>query len=97
MPCNLTQRNDYFKEKLLGLKERHKVIEEFRGMGLLIGLKLAVGGDTLVNQCLKRGFLINCIQENILRFVPPLIITKGEIDALIECLDGLFKDLQGQD
>ena len=84
----------YFKEKLLELKQRHRVVEDFRGLGLLIGIKLAVNGEALVNQCLERGFLINCIQENILRFVPPLIITKGEIDALIECLDELFQDLQ---
>ena len=83
----------YFKEKLLELKQRHTIVEDFRGLGLLIGIKLAVNGEDLVKQCMERGFLINCIQENILRFVPPLIITKEEIDALIECLDELFQDL----
>jgi acetylornithine aminotransferase len=83
----------YFKEKLLWLKERHDVIVDFRGLGLLLGIKLAISGESLVNQCLQRGFLINCIQENILRFVPPLIIRKEEIDALIKCLDELFQDL----
>ena len=83
----------YFKEKLLELKQRHKVVEDFRGLGLLIGIKLAVNGEDLVKQCQERGFLINCIQENILRFVPPLIITKGEIDALISCLDELLLNL----
>ena len=84
----------YFKERLLELKQRHKVVEDFRGLGLLIGIKLAVNGEALVKQCLERGFLINCIQENILRFVPPLIITKGEIDALIACLDELLDQLE---
>jgi len=83
----------YFKEKLLWLKERHDVVVDIRGLGLLIGIKLAINGESLVNQCLQEGFLINCIQENILRFVPPLIVKKEEIDALIKCLDELFQDL----
>ena len=87
------EAGEYFKEKLLGLKERHKVIADFRGQGLLIGIKLSINGESLVKQCLERGFLINCIQENILRFVPPLIIKKGEIDNLINCLDELLQNL----
>jgi acetylornithine aminotransferase len=86
----------YFREKLLWLKERHYVIVELRGLGLLLGLKLAIKGESLVNQCLQRGFLINCIQENILRFIPPLIVKKEEIDALIDCLDELFEQLEDQ-
>ena len=39
---------------------------------------------------MEKGFLINCIQGNILRFVPPLIIEEKEIDALIECLDEIL-------
>jgi acetylornithine aminotransferase len=87
------EAGEYFKERLLWLKERHAVIVDFRGRGLLIGVKLAINGESLVKKCLERGFLINCIQENILRFVPPLIIKKEEIDNLIECLDELFHDL----
>jgi acetylornithine aminotransferase len=83
----------YFREKLLALKERHDVIVDLRGRGLMLGLKLASSGESLVKQCLMRGFLINCIQENILRFVPPLIVKKEEIDALIDCLDELLQDL----
>jgi acetylornithine aminotransferase len=41
---------------------------------------------------MQKGFLINCIQERILRFIPPLIISQEEIDQLIECLDGALSD-----
>ncbi len=77
----------YFKEKLLWLKNRHESVEEVRGLGLLLGMKLKVEGEPIVMKCLKRGFLINCIQENILRFVPPLIIDKDKIDRLVAYLD----------
>ena len=82
----------YFRSRLDWLKSRHGVIEEVRGLGLLLGLKLAGDGDPFVLKCLEKGFLINCVQGNVLRFVPPLIITPEEIDALVECLDRLFSE-----
>jgi len=83
---------DYFMEKLLELKDKYDVIQDVRGMGLLLGMKLAVDGVPIVNRCMEAGFLINCIQGNILRFIPPLIIEKNQIDALIACLDRVLAD-----
>jgi len=80
----------YFRDRLLDLKARHKVIADVRGIGLLLGMKLSIEGAAIVTQCMERGFLINCIQDKILRFVPPLIITQAEIDSLIDCLDEIL-------
>ncbi len=80
----------YFKERLEWLKNRHELIEDVRGMGLLLGMKLKIEGDQIVASCMEKGFLINCIQGNILRFIPPLIIEKEEIDALVACLDEIL-------
>ncbi|MDY6790259.1 MAG: acetylornithine transaminase [Thermodesulfobacteriota bacterium] len=80
----------YFKERLFWLKERHEVIVDVRGIGLLLGMKLRTDGGTIVKQCMENGFLINCIQDKILRFVPPLIIENDDIDALVECLDRIL-------
>jgi acetylornithine aminotransferase len=80
----------YFRSKLEWLKSRHEIITEVRGLGLLLGLRLSVDGDPLVLKCMERGFLINCVQGNILRFVPPLVITEEEIDALIGCLEAIL-------
>jgi len=80
----------YFKEKLSILRERYDVIQDVRGMGLLLGMKLKIDGAPVVEKCMQKGFLINCIQDNILRFIPPLIIEKDAIDALVECLDEIF-------
>jgi acetylornithine aminotransferase len=89
--CRTT--GEYFKEKLLKFKSRHAMVEDVRGMGLLLGMKLKISGAPIVSACMEKGFLINCIQENILRFIPPLIISKKEIDALIVCLEEIFKGL----
>jgi acetylornithine/N-succinyldiaminopimelate aminotransferase len=80
----------YFKERLAWLKNRHELIEDVRGMGLLLGMKLKIEGDQIVASCMEKGFLINCIQGNILRFIPPLTIEKEEIDALVACLDEIL-------
>jgi len=71
----------YFKERLSELKAKHESIVDVRGMGLLLGMELEMEGDTIVKSCMEKGFLINCIQGNILRFIPPLIVEKEEIDA----------------
>ncbi|MFW5636111.1 MAG: acetylornithine transaminase [Thermodesulfobacteriota bacterium] len=80
----------YFKDRLIGLKKAHEGVVEVRGRGLLLGLELRESGTPLVTECLKRGFLVNCIQDRVLRFAPPLIIQKEEVDSLVECLDSLL-------
>jgi acetylornithine aminotransferase len=50
-------------------------------------MKLKIDGGPVVTKCMQKGFLINCIQDNILRFIPPLVISNDEIDELLECLD----------
>ena len=81
---------EYFRDRLMRLKERHDCIVDVRGHGLLLGIKLDFNAESMVSQCLQNGFLINCIQEHILRFVPPLIIKEEEIDALVNFLDKLL-------
>jgi acetylornithine/N-succinyldiaminopimelate aminotransferase len=80
----------YFQQKLKSLQKKHPVIEDVRGMGLLVGMELKIKGDFVVKECLARGFLVNCIQESILRFAPPLIIQQADIDALVDCLDDVL-------
>ncbi|MCP4748206.1 MAG: aspartate aminotransferase family protein [Desulfobacteraceae bacterium] len=82
----------YFKQKLIELQKKHSVIRNVRGYGLLLGVELGKSGANLVKNCMQKGFLINCVQDNVLRLAPPLIISKGEIDALIDCLDELLDD-----
>jgi acetylornithine/succinyldiaminopimelate/putrescine aminotransferase len=85
-----SQIGAYFKERLLWLKDRHDSVTDVRGIGLLLGIKLKTDGEPVVKKCMEKGFLINCIQGNILRFIPPLIIEKEEIDSLITCLDEIL-------
>jgi len=76
----------YFRERLQKLQKDLPVIREIRGDGLMMGVELAVPGKTVVKQLLDAGFLINCTQEKVLRFLPPLIIERRHVDELIVAL-----------
>jgi len=88
---NCRRMGDYFVERLKGLQQRHSCVVSVRGQGLLVGMELAIDGKPIVQDCLEEGILINCTMDRVLRFVPPLIILKEEIDLLINRLDGIFK------
>ncbi len=77
---------DYFKAALNRLKQQRRCVVAVRGQGLLLGIELDGPADDRVTALMKKGFLVNCVQGHTLRFVPPLIIEKDEIDALIDCL-----------
>jgi acetylornithine/N-succinyldiaminopimelate aminotransferase len=80
----------YFKKRLQELAGSHSLIKDVRGLGLILGLEMDGPGAPIVEACMREGFLINCIQENVLRFLPPFLIRKKEIDALIEALDKIM-------
>jgi acetylornithine/N-succinyldiaminopimelate aminotransferase len=82
-----TKMGTYFLESLEKLKKRYPVIKDVRGKGLIIGMELTEDGGAIVRQCMDRGLLINCIGGYVLRFVPPLIITKPDVDAAVDILD----------
>lgn len=90
---NCERMGGYFKDRLLQLKEKYTFIQEVRGIGLLLGLDLSCDGTSVVKKCMDRGFLINCTQEHILRFIPPLVVREREVDALIACLDSIFEEM----
>lgn len=83
----VTRVGRYFKERLADLAGRYDFIRGVRGRGMLLGLELAFPGAGVLNEMMKKGFLINCTQEVILRFAPPLIITEAEVDRLMPVLE----------
>ena len=84
----------YFKKRLEELKKEFpSLIADIRGMGLLIGMEITRDGLPIVKACLERNVLINCTSGNVLRFMPPLIATEKDIDALVEVLEQVFDRL----
>ncbi len=84
---------DYLLGELLTLKEKYPFVAEVRGIGLMIGMGLTIPGADIVKMGHERGLLLNVTHDTVLRFVPPLIVTKQEIDRMIVILDGIFAEI----
>ncbi|WP_296879125.1 acetylornithine transaminase [uncultured Methanobrevibacter sp.] len=85
---NVNEVGDHFIAELKKLDK--DVIKEVRGKGLMVGVELTEPGAEYVDKLREAGFLINCTAGNVLRFVPPLIITKADIDEFVKALDELL-------
>jgi acetylornithine aminotransferase/acetylornithine/N-succinyldiaminopimelate aminotransferase len=77
----------YFLERLQQLVARYPFIKEARGKGLMLALELTIPAKPIVERCLQRGLLILIAGDQVLRFVPPLIISEAEVDEAIQILD----------
>lgn len=85
---------EYLMKGLDYLKtEHHSLINEVRGMGLLVGMELTREGTAIVKTCMERGVLINCAAGNVLRFMPPLIVQEKDIDHMLDIMDDVFERL----
>jgi acetylornithine/succinyldiaminopimelate/putrescine aminotransferase len=80
----------YFLDRLQHLASKHAVIKQVRGFGLMLGVELNVPGKQLVLDGIGRGLLFNCTHDNVLRFLPPYIVTEKEVDRAIGILDRLI-------
>jgi predicted acetylornithine/succinylornithine family transaminase len=88
---NANRMGQYAVEKLTELKQKFPVIHSLRGKGLMIGIELTSPGADIVNKCLENGLRINCTQDNVLRFMPSMTVSKEQIDAGIKILQEVFE------
>lgn len=85
---NAKEIGAYLQSKFEEYKAKYpNLIKEVRGRGLILGMELTRPGREIANECLDYGAIINCTAGNVLRFVPPLNITKTHVDELISVLD----------
>ncbi len=84
---NCRNVGDYFLSQLKKLQQKHKVINEVRGKGLMLAAALNIEAGDIVNKCLQKGLLINSAGGKTLRFVPPLIITNQDVDYAMQILN----------
>ncbi len=88
---NKSQENGkYFKDKLSKLTGNHDCIKEVRGSGLMIGIEVDYQCGDLVAKAQEKGVLINVANGNVIRFVPPLVITREEIDTVVQVIDEIL-------
>ena len=81
-----------FREGLEELKEKHSIIREIRGKGLMIGIELKFEVKDILMEGLKKGVLLLYSGRNIIRLLPPLVISEVDITKVLETLDQLLTD-----
>ena len=84
----VAQKGEYFIGELQKLQAKYPaLVKEVRGRGLILGMELTKEGRPVVEHCLANGVIINCTAGSVIRIVPPLIISKEEIDLVVAALD----------
>jgi len=81
----------YFKGKLEGLQEKYRIVREVRGLGLMLGMELRFDVYNILLGCMDRGVLVLDAGRNVVRFLPPLVIEKEQIDRVVEVLDEVME------
>lgn len=91
---NCQEVGRYLLDRLREMKGKFPFVQEVRGKGLILGMELKIDGSAIVKEMMQKGFLINCTMGNVLRFLPPLIVTKGEVDRMLEALEEVLSRMQ---
>lgn len=84
----VAEKGEYFKNELRKLQEKYPdKVTDVRGCGLMLGMEVAGEGKPIVESCLANNVIVNCTVGNVIRIVPPLIVSKEEIDIVVAALD----------
>ncbi|AKX95140.1 acetylornithine aminotransferase [Moorella thermoacetica] len=86
----------YFYQQLEGLVREFPQLIEVRGRGLLLGVEIDGPAGEVVAACQERGLLINSLHGHVLRFLPPLIVTREDIDRAVTILKEALHEVLGQ-
>jgi acetylornithine/N-succinyldiaminopimelate aminotransferase len=94
IPEHADQMGKYLIAKLEGLKGKYSSIADVRGLGLLIGVEFKQDiAERIMYACLEKGLIVNHLKPNLLRFIPPLIVTRTEIDKGLKILEDVLKTI----
>ncbi|MDR2613472.1 MAG: acetylornithine/succinylornithine family transaminase [Deltaproteobacteria bacterium] len=89
--ARVSETGSYFLGRLQELAAKHPdAVQEARGLGLMLGLKLRIPAAPIAQKLVERGFIVNATAGTVLRFVPPLIVTPAEIDLLVDALSAIL-------
>ena len=91
LPGNAARVGKYFLDRLQGLQAAYPVIKAVRGKGLILGVEVSVPARGIVAACMERGLLVLTAGDNVVRFVPPLILTEADADQAVAVFEAGLK------
>lgn len=90
--ANVAETGAYLYQKLEELTKKHDYIKAHRGIGLMQGLECNGTVGDIINKAMEKGLLLINAGTNVIRFIPPLIVGKQDIDTMIEILDACLSN-----
>jgi acetylornithine aminotransferase/acetylornithine/N-succinyldiaminopimelate aminotransferase len=90
----VAELGDYLIQGLRALAERHSLISDVRGMGLMVGVQMGSAAKDVVNRLLKLGIIANAAHETVLRLLPPFVITRKHIEDFMGVLDEILTEIE---
>ena len=91
---NVVEKGKYLQQQLLETQQKFSdLIQEVRGVGLMWGMEIPGKAKLIVEKMLTKGVIVNAANDNVLRLLPPLIVSKGEIDEMIKSLNEVLLDI----
>ena len=91
LPEKAATNGAYFKGKLDALAEKYNIVREVRGLGLMLGMEMRFDVYNIIVGCMERGTLVLDAGRNVVRFLPPLIINREQINRVVETLDAVME------
>lgn len=92
---HVRQVGGHLQSLLQAMAARRPVVKEVRGHGLMFGVELSKPGAEVYKACLRRGLIINCTAQSVLRIVPPLIATEQDCDRAVGILESALEEVFG--
>lgn len=89
---NVKETGAYLYEKLDGIAAKYDCVKAHRGVGLMQGLECVMPVNDIINKAIEKGLLLINAGTNVIRFIPPLIATKQDVDVMIQILDECFSE-----
>lgn len=91
----IEEKSIYLKERLLKLKDKYGVIDEVKGMGLLIGISLKTQAKKFSKLCFDKGLLVVTAGDSVIRLLPPLNVSIAELDEALAILQVAISEIAG--
>ncbi len=85
---------EYLHKALKGLEKKYDIVKEARGIGLMQGLELTIPAGDIILKALDKGLILITAGQNIIRFVPPLVITEANVDEMVAILDNILAEIK---
>ncbi|MDP4177609.1 MAG: aspartate aminotransferase family protein [Bacillota bacterium] len=91
---NVNEKSKYFINSLNKLKEKHSVIKEVKGMGLLLGISVSINPKDIIDKCFENKLLLTRAGSDVIRLLPPLNVEEEYIDKAVEIIDKVITEIE---